>query len=245
MLLLLVTSAAFDAYDQAARRARRADWKAWGDVKPAGAALLRRVGRGRLWLPIPPRTLLEGLLHLRPRNYTGLPPEARLLPPEDFEALTRRPFSPQHRPVACMVRDPQLRVAQELDRRCRESRRCDRGTELRRMGARAEAVLHSPRAPLALDHELLHMLPQVRYVYARDGRPQCHCALSYDNVARVAGHRQLPPVLRRGDTSWPASLARLYADDARLHRNVSGALRWSPPSACFRVTRSTQHRLRA
>ena len=81
-------------------------------VSPAGIALLGRVGRSRVWLSIPPRAPVEDFLSVRARNYSGLPAEARLLPPYEFEALTHTRFAAGHGTTACMVRDPQLRVEQ-------------------------------------------------------------------------------------------------------------------------------------
>lgn len=211
---------------------------AGGGVTPAGVALLRRVGRNRVWMSIPPRAPVEDFLGLQARNYTGLPPEARLLPPYEFAALTHQRFSAMFGGgVACLIRDPQLRVEQELERRCREWRRCDRNGETKLMGVQAKLLLRASRPLAPLDNELIRILPQAWYVYGPNGRPNCHCAHSYDNVARVARQNKPLAAIRRGHVPWSASLAALYREDARLHRNVSGALRQSPPAACYRVGR--------
>lgn len=204
-----------------------------GSVSPAGVALLKRVGRNKVWLSIPPRTAVENYLNVRLRNFTGMPPVARLLPPYEFTTLTHERFAVSH--VACLIRDPQLRVDHELERRCSEWRRCDRSGETKLMGVQAKILLRKHRPVTQYDDEIIRLLPQTWYLYGPNGKPNCHCAILYDNVARVARAGKPVPAIRRGHVPWSTSLASLYLEDMRLYRNVSGVLRQSPPSACYRV----------
>ena len=233
MLLLVSMLAAQNCAPRHCRGAKRLA----GIVSPTGVALLKRVGRNRVWLSIPPRTPVEDFLSVRTRNYSGLRAEARLLPPYEFAAVSHQRFATSYGSVACMIRDPQLRVDQELERRCREWRRCDRNTETRLMGVQAKVLLRESRPLTRYDDETVRLLPQTWYVYGPNGHPTCHCALSYDNVARVARQSRPVPVIRRGHVPWSVSLASLYVEDTRLYRNVSGVLRQSAPSACYRVGR--------
>lgn len=178
---------------------------------------------------------MEDFLSVRARNYSGLPAEARLLPPYEFAALTHTRFAAGT--TACMVRDPQLRVDQELERRCREWRRCDRSAEAKLMGVQAKVILRESRPLTHFDDETIRILPQTWYLHGANGHPTCDCALSYDNVARVARQNRPVPMVRRGHVPWAVSLASLYVEDMRLYRNVSGVLRQSPPAACYRVGR--------
>lgn len=225
-----------------------------GLPRPAGVALLRRVGRGRRWLSIPPHSAVEGFLSVARRNFSGLPSWSRLMPPADFAETFRVRFVPEGREVACLIRSPQERIEGELRRRCHEERRCNRAAELKLMDLQAKLLLRVSRpitpdrkhnnnnnnttVPLNLLPEVLHMLPQTWYVWGRKGRVTCHCLLSHANLERVALLRRASlPVLRHGSVPWSASLARLYVDDALLHRNVSARLRQAPPATCYRPVR--------
>ena len=123
-------------------------------ICPYGVASLKRVGAGRVWISIPPTSEVEGALPLRHVNYTGLPRAARLLPLDELVRQKGVRVVPPRRQVACMVREPNLRMEDELLRRCRQQRRCNRNVELTLINVQAEMLSRAGRLATHVDEEL-------------------------------------------------------------------------------------------
>jgi hypothetical protein len=161
------------------------------------------------------------------------------IPPDKYEEIMKEPFDVEDKPRYCVVRNPKDRFYSCERWQAAYGDKYDfpwhrSAEQLRRLRLDFERKQFS-----TLTEELLHRIPQHRFVWSPDCVVQCDCVVAFEKMNVLTTNKVNPGKHKELNITTPYFLESMYKGDALLWKAAKDA------EFCLRPTRALCHAVHA